>query len=217
MSKSEDEYHKVIYASRLSMSKMILLNGASSSGKTSIARSIQSLSNEQWLTFGVDTFIDMMPYPSSGKDGAYFDFVPGENERGPLMSVVSKPAGDKLFGAMTDFAHMLGCRGNNLIIDEVLLNDKQLKSYVDKLADHTVYFVGVKCDLAIMQEREYLRRDRALGLSNDQFDRVHTGAREYDFMVDTSNTSVFDAAKAIITFIDNNPNPKGFHHMRGKL
>ena len=67
-------------------------------------------------------------------------FVPGENERGPLMSVKSKPTGDELFGAMAGFAHMLGSRGNNLIIDEVLFNDQQLKSYVDKLADHTVYF-----------------------------------------------------------------------------
>ena len=156
----------------------------------------------------------MTPYPSHGKDGEYFDFVPGENERGPLMSVKSKPTGDKLFGAMPDFAHMLGSRGNNLIIDEVLFNDKQLKSYVDKLADHTVYFIGVKCDLAIMQEREYLRRDRALGLSNDQFDRVHTGTREYDLTVDTSNTSVFNVAKQIINFIDQNKEPKSFCEMK---
>lgn len=199
------------------MSKIILLNGAGSSGKTSIARSIQYLSNEQWLTFGVDTFIKMIPYPSPGKDGKYFDCVPGENDRGPLMSVESKSTGDKLFGAMADFAHMLGSRGNNLIIDEILFNDLRLKSYVDKLADHTVYFIGVKCDLAIMQEREYLRRDRALGLSNDQFDRVHTGTREYDLTVDTSNSSVFNAAKEILIFIENNPNPGGFNNMRGML
>ena len=77
------------------MSKIILLNGAGSSGKTSIARAIQHLSNEQWLTFGVDTFIEMTPYPSPGKDAEYFAFVPGENNRGPLMRVESKPTGDK--------------------------------------------------------------------------------------------------------------------------
>lgn len=43
------------------MSKIILLNGAGSSGKKSIARAIQHLSDEQWLTFGVDTFIEMTP------------------------------------------------------------------------------------------------------------------------------------------------------------
>ena len=52
-----------------------------------------------------------------------------------------------------------------------------------------------------MQEREYLRKDRELGLSNDQFDRVHNGVREYDLTVDTSNSSVFEAAREILYFI----------------
>jgi chloramphenicol 3-O phosphotransferase len=55
-----------------------------------------------------------------------------------------------------------------------------------------------------MQEREFLRRDRAVGLSNDQFDRLHSGTREYDLTVDTSNSSVFDVARKIIDFIDSN-------------
>lgn len=199
------------------MSKIILLNGAGSSGKTSIARAIQHLSCEQWLTFGVDTFIEMTPYLSSGKDAEYFSFVPGENNRGPLMSVESKHTGDKLFGVMADVALLLANQSNNLIIDEVLLGDEHLKSYVDKLAEHTTYFIGIKCDLAIMQEREFLRRDRAIGLSNDQFDRVHSGMREYDLTVDTSNLSAFDAAREIIDFITGSSSPKGFNNMRDRF
>ncbi|WP_394355839.1 phosphotransferase-like protein [Candidatus Trichorickettsia mobilis] len=45
------------------MSKIIFLNGCGSSGKTSIVRSIQHLSNDLWLTFGIDTFISMTPFP----------------------------------------------------------------------------------------------------------------------------------------------------------
>ena len=41
--------------------------------------------------------------------------------------------------------------------------------------------------------------------------------REYDLTVDTSNASVFDVAKEIITFIKNNPDPKGFNNMRRPL
>ena len=207
------------------MSKIILLNGTSSSGKTSIARSIQYLSNEHWITFGIDTFYAMLPYVLPGRENESFDLVPGENERGPLMTINWKPAfksaNSKFFGAMADFTHMLGSRGYNLIIDEVFINsndsNKRLKSYVDKLVDHTVYFIGVKCDMAILQEREYLRQDRMIGMSNNQFDRVHTGTREYDLTVDTSNASVFDVAKEIITFIENNSKPNGFNNMRSAL
>ncbi len=199
------------------MSTIILLNGPGSSGKTSIARSIQHLSSEQWLTFGIDTFIQMTPYPEKGRDDEYFSFLPGENEHGPLMSVELKPAADKLFGAMSELAYTLAFRGNNLIIDEILFNEQRLKSYIDRLAEHKVYFIGVKCALDIMQEREFLRQDRAIGLSNGQFSKVHSGIIEYDLIVDTSYSSSFSAAREIINFIDNDNNPKSFDMMRNKL
>jgi chloramphenicol 3-O phosphotransferase len=146
------------------MSKIILLNGVGSSGKTSIARSIQHLGKEPWLAFGVDTFIEMMPYPSPGKAGEYFSFASGENIQGPLMRFESTDIGNKLFGVIADFAELLANHENNLIIDEVLCDDEDLKPYVEKLAKHKVYFIGVMCDLPIAQEREYLRQDKGLGV-----------------------------------------------------
>ena len=196
------------------MSKIIFLNGCGSAGKTSIARAIQHLSSAPWLTFGIDTFISMTPYPSQGKENAeYFSFVPGTNARGPTMRFEGKPKGAQLFGLMPDFANMLATRGNNVIIDEVLFDDVQVKSYIKSLSKHTVYFVGILCDLPVMQEREILRRDRSVGLSNDQIDRVHKGLREYDLTVDTSLGSIFDSAKKILQFVENNPDPQGFINM----
>jgi chloramphenicol 3-O phosphotransferase len=196
------------------MSKIIILNGAGSSGKSSLGRSIQHLSKDSWLTFGIDTFIEMTPYPSPGRTAEYFSFVQGENERGPLVTVESKESGDKLFGVMADFALLLANQSNNIIIDEVILNDKHLKSYVEKLVEHTVYFIAVKCDLHIMQEREYLRRDRAIGLSNGQYDVVHAGVKEYDLIVDTTNASVFEVAREILDFIRRCNTPKAFINMK---
>ncbi|WP_277526652.1 hypothetical protein [Arthrobacter sp. ES3-54] len=40
---------------------MIVLNGGSSSGKSSIARALQEILPVIWLTFGVGTFIDALP------------------------------------------------------------------------------------------------------------------------------------------------------------
>jgi chloramphenicol 3-O phosphotransferase len=200
------------------VSKIIFLNGCGSSGKTSIARSLQHLNNDLWLTFGIDTFISMTPFPSDDKGEArYFSFVPGKNDRGPTMRVETGPKGDQLFGIMPDFANLLANRGNNLIIDEVLFDDVYLKSYINALHNHVVYFVGVFCDLAVMQEREFLRRDRAIGLSNDQIDRVHIGLREYDLIVDTSTASPFKVATQILTFVESASAPQGFINMHKKL
>lgn len=201
------------------MTQIIFLNGCGSSGKTSIARGIQHLSTQPWLRFGIDLFIDMMPdqyiaFGEKAKEG-YFNFVPGNNDRGQTIYVENGPLGDKIFGSMPAIAHILATQGNNLIIDEVLFGDEILKKYVEHLKSHTVYFFGVDCHLKTMQEREILRQDRAIGLSNDQFDRVHLGIREYDLKVETTCTSPFAVARQILTFIDEEPEPQGFTKMLG--
>lgn len=189
------------------MAKIIFLNGCSSSGKSSIAKAIGHESQELWLTFGVDTFIDMIPFC---KMDPYLNFIPGQNEHGPTMSVESGPEGVKLFSLMSKFAQMLADNGQNIIIDEVLLDADSLKLYVQQLKGHTVYYVGVFCELKTMQEREILRGDRCVGLSNDQIGRVHQGALNvYDFKVDTTATSPFEAARLILMYVDNNPSPGG--------
>ncbi|MFN7709927.1 MAG: phosphotransferase-like protein [Holosporales bacterium] len=118
------------------MSKIIFLNGCGSSGKTSIAKAIGHESPELCLSFGVDTFIDMIPF---GRQEPYLKFTPGQNERGPTMHVESASEGGKLFSVMPQFAEMLADRGNNLIIDEVLFDEEALKAYTKHLKDHTVY------------------------------------------------------------------------------
>ncbi|WP_394355840.1 phosphotransferase-like protein [Candidatus Trichorickettsia mobilis] len=85
------------------------------------------------------------------------------------------------------------------------------------LHNHVVYFVGVFCDLATMQMREILRCDRAIGLANDQIDRVHVGLREYDLNVDTSTASPFETATQILTFVESTHTPQGFINMQKKF
>lgn len=196
------------------MSKIIFLNGCGSSGKTSIAKAIGHESPELWLSFGVDKFIDMIPF---GRQEPYLKFIPGQNERGPTMHVESGAEGAKLFSVMPQFAEILASSGNNLIIDEVLFDEEALKAYVQHLKAHTVYYIGVFCDLAVMQEREVLRRDRCIGLSNDQIDRVHQGAlNSYDFKVDTTAISPFEAARLILKFVVDTPEPKAFQTLAKK-
>jgi chloramphenicol 3-O phosphotransferase len=193
------------------MSKIIFLNGCGSAGKTSIAKAITHLSDQIWLTFGVDTFIDMLP---QNKRESYFKFIPNRNDRGPTMRVDLGPKAEKLFGVMPSFAKMLANEGNSLIIDEVLFHGSSLKSYATNLSGHTVYYIGVLCDLDVMQEREILRGNRCIGLSNDQIDRVHQGdLGSYDFKVDTTHLSSFEAARQILEFINNNPTPARFQEI----
>jgi len=159
----------------------------------------------------------MTPYPVEGKKNIeYFSFIPGKNDRGPTTRVDTQENGKKLFSSMAYFAEILANKGNNIIIDEVIFDDEHLKSYIRQLSHHTVYFIGIYCDLNVMQNREILRRNRTIGLSNDQYDRVHKGLREYDLTINTNESNFFENAKEILHFIDNNQ-PNGFESLRKGL
>ncbi len=134
------------------------------------------------------------------------------------MRIESGAESGKLFSVMPQFGEMLADSGNNLIIDEVLFDENALKAYAHHLKAHTVYYIGVFCDLAVMQEREVLRRDRRIGLSNDQMDRVHQGfLNSYDFKVDTTAISPFEAARRILKLWGDTPSQKPSRHSQAGI
>lgn len=129
----------------------------------------------------MDMFSNMLPeqYIDLGDkaQSGYFSFVSGMNEFGPTMNIEEGPLGKRVFGAIPYIAKILADFGNDLIIDEVLLDEASFNKYVGQLKGHTVYFIGVYCDLKTMQEREIARGDRLVGLSNGQVNRVHLNQR----------------------------------------
>jgi chloramphenicol 3-O phosphotransferase len=184
---------------------IIFLNGAGSSGKSSIAKAIQHLADKPYIILSFDTFFNMLPrnYIVGGlyaKEG--FNFIPYESEGKPAIKVESGEIGKRLATTIPKVAKIMADRGFNLIIDEILFGDELLKSYIELLKEHKMYFIAVKCTLESMEEREILRGDRAIGLSRDQINKVHKGFRPYDLEVDTTHSSSFSCAKKILDFIN---------------
>lgn len=192
---------------------IILLNGCSSAGKSTLARALQFLSERPYLLIGIDTFFHMLPASYVGfgdKADQGFHFIPEHDDLGPLMRIENGPYGKAIGNTIPKVIKTIADDGHDIILDEVFFGDESLNRYVQALKDHTVYFIGVMCDLKTLQEREILRGDRALGLGRDQIGRVHTPERSYDMTVDTTCTSAFECGKAILKFIDENPNPESF-------
>ena len=192
---------------------VLFLNGCSSSGKTMVARAVQHLSDKPWLRVGVDTFIDMMPdkyipFGEQAKEG--FEFIAGENANGATVEIKCGDYGRKFFDTTPNLIATIANNGLDLIVDEVLFADDMLKQYVKLLTTQKVYFIKIACDLKVMQEREILRRDRAIGLANAQTQHIDGSAREYDITIDTTNLSAFNCAQSILDFIQKQANPTGF-------
>ena len=88
--------------------------------------------------------------------------------------------------------------GNKLIIDHVFQDESWLIDCVLQLNGLEVLFAGVRCPLAIAEEREIKRADRKRGTARSQFDHVHADAL-YDIEVDSSTMTVQQCVQAIST------------------
>ncbi len=196
-----------------------MLNGTSSSGKSTVAQAIKIISQKPFLHLGIDRIYSIMPpdYINSEKnsrDG--FGLVVDKNDSRPVK-VVFGPYGQKVRDCSPKIANLFHEAGLDLIIDEVFEGDRFLKGYAQLFDGKQVYFVGVYCDLKTTIERELLRSNRRKGLAQNQINVVHEPNRFYDLCVDTTSTSPFDCAKTILDFIDKNPTPKSMSLLAERL
>jgi chloramphenicol 3-O phosphotransferase len=164
-------------------SRVVILNGAGSSGKSSIARALQSMTTEPFLHVAMDTFLDMLPASQwNHRDGLLFELDAVESD--PSIAIRIGPVAEKLLRGMRRSVAALAAERNNLIVDDVMLGEAK-DDYKNLLVGFDVSLVEVFASLAVLEERERLRKDRMLGLARWQFDRVHQGI-DYDLTVDTS-------------------------------
>jgi chloramphenicol 3-O phosphotransferase len=167
--------------------KIIMLNGASSSGKTSILDALQRTLEEPFLNAGIDKFIWMLP--ERYLDRPLWDDVLG-------LATTAGPLGHRLFSGMHHAIAALALSGNNVIADHVLVEPAWITECARLFGDLPAYLIGIRCPLAVLEEREKARRDRTLGQARAQYHLVHAHGI-YDLEVDTSILSVEECAVKI--------------------
>jgi chloramphenicol 3-O phosphotransferase len=168
--------------------RVIVFNGGSSSGKTTLSRSVQSALGGLWLVTGVDQFLEMLPaHTFSDPDG--FTIVDGVVQSGP--SVKASFAGFQ--HSVAAFAH----HGCDVIVDEVMLDGAaDQHRWQQALAGLDVLWVGVRCAPDLAAAREQARGDRDPGMARVQAESVHRGV-EYDIEVDTGELDAESAATQV--------------------
>lgn len=168
---------------------IIMLNGASSSGKSSIARALQRQLAAPWLTTSVDDLIGMMP--------AWMIDHPEGIRFGRDGTIAVGPGYQRLDAAWRYGVAAMARHGAPVIVDDVLLGGAEGKRAWDAvLGDLPVLWVGVTCAPPELRARERRRGDRVVGQAETQAAIVHRGIT-YDLVVDTTDTSA-DACAAQI-------------------
>jgi chloramphenicol 3-O phosphotransferase len=169
--------------------QVIVLNGGSSSGKSGIARCLQTILSDPWLRLGVDDLIDALPASLSDSGRGVQFGRQGQVEIGEGFRAAE--------AAWTTGIAAMARAGARIIIDDVFLGGASSQQRTRALLDGLdVLWMGVHCDGAIAVGREVARGDRVLGMAEAQAHRVHRGV-VYDVEVDTSHTEAIQAARAI--------------------
>ncbi len=155
-----------------------MLNGASSSGKSTLAKELQLYTKEIYLHCTLDMFWNMTP-PSVSANSINFP---------------------RLKCAMAQSVIALASTGHNVIVDIVLGGSEPDAEFIRTLSkiDHTM--IRVDCALAELERREIERGNRKIGLAKSQFDIVHRDIL-YDMEIDTTVNSPQACAQMIVDFL----------------
>ena len=176
------------------MTRIILLNGVGSVGKSSIAKALQTITTETFLHVSMDAFMDMMPAASfEHPDGVTFETIQEDGK--PSVVIRTGPVADRVFRGMRHAVAAMAAQGNNMILDEVLL-DGEKREYPALLAPFELHLVGVFAPLEVLEARERERGDRMIGLARWQYERVHKDMT-YELEIDTSSATPMECAELI--------------------
>jgi chloramphenicol 3-O phosphotransferase len=151
--------------------KVILINGASSSGKSTLSRALQAKLEEPFWHFSIDHLI---------RDAG---ILPMERvKRGDFRWSEMRPA---FFDGFHRCLPALAGAGNNLIVEHIVETEAMMHRLIQLLESFDVFFVGLHCPLPELERREIERGDRRKGEARQDFAVTHTFGI-YDLEIDST-------------------------------
>ena len=150
---------------------IIFLNGASSSGKSTLARAIQARISVPFWHYSIDHYRDSNVLPMDR-------IKTGEFEWRELRVA--------FFHGFHASIPALVNAGNNIILEHIVEDELWFKrNLASALLGQDVFFVGVHCPVEELERRERVRGNRPIGDAGKDFARVHAHC-VYDCEIDSS-------------------------------
>jgi len=175
--------------------KIICLNGVSSSGKSTLAKSLQENLKQPYYWMSEDTFTFILPEKFN-----IFKHDTIENERIWDQAIINYYHAVKMYSD----------RGYNVIVDGVLDDEEWVDIFVEILHDNPVLFIHVTCPNEELIKRELERGDREIGLAIEQLAYLSPREQIYDTTVDTHFNTIEECTNKIMVLLDNTDNFQAF-------
>ena len=161
--------------------KIILINGASSSGKSTLARELQQTLPMPFWHFSFDHLRDSNALPMARIRSGDIDWS------------TMRPT---VFDGFHRCLPVLAEAGNNLIVDHIIENEMWMSDLVTLLTGLDVFFVGVHCPLPELERRERERGNRRVGEARQDYQVIHSFA-EYDLEIDATQPNQINVSTLV--------------------
>ncbi|MDT8911958.1 phosphotransferase-like protein [Amycolatopsis sp. PS_44_ISF1] len=178
--------------------RVVLLNGPSSAGKSSIGRAMLARLADPWFFVPVDGISGMRSTRHTRVLGpAEIDEMLRRTRLGYHRTVAA-----------------LASAGNDVIMDYPLSEPWRLEDLLDVLTGYDVTLAHVRCSAAELERRERVRGDRPLGLAASQTQVF--AHDDHDIVVDTTHHGAGHCASEIVRRLDGLSRPKAFDRLRAR-
>lgn len=156
---------------------IILLNGPSSSGKSTLSKNLQNkieeLYDEKYAIVSIDDFIKISTEETIYEDDVF-----------------------EISGLMCQNVLELLETSSGVIIDHVITSSRIFKELIEMLGEFKILTVLVSCPLDVLKKRELERKNRCLGSAESSYTYLFPKSG-YDITVDTNNTTTEECSRII--------------------
>lgn len=185
----------------------MMLQGASSAGKSTLSKALQRSLDEYWWVLEADDITRMQPM---WQEGGFWGPAPEERPH-PSWTPERRLAG-WLAGYWQCIA-TIARTGSNVIAVGGWLQSEWLFQLALAVEEVDAYCVGVHCTLEELERREQARGDRGPGYARSQYDVVHLHA-PYDAEVDAETHSTEQSIDRIKAMLETPPATPFFARIR---
>lgn len=163
-------------------SKVILLNGASSSGKSTLAEALKKYikenKKEEFEIVSIDDFLEMTTDQPVYEDDVF---------------EISQQLCQKALNILK--------AGHGVIIDHVITSERIYKQLTEALKEYAMIRVRATCPLEELERREKKRSDRYIGSAKSSWEYLYP-QNGYDLTLDTFEWSPQECAEKICGLFD---------------
>jgi chloramphenicol 3-O phosphotransferase len=190
---------------------LIVLNGSSSSGKTTIAEVLRSLLGQQCIITGLDDILERVQ-PFGRENGNFIHWLARPFR---VMWFQLTDGRVKLFKRLHREVVAHYRAGRNVIVDTALMDRRALLDAAECFAPLGGFFIGVQPPLEISEQWEAVRGDRPTGHARAHYNLIHAHGI-YDLVLDPSQMTSEECARTMFKRIQGPP-PDAFQRIKNEV